>query len=77
MGLQGCYEDLLMEHQVDLVLAGHYHSYLRSSKIYQDKRVEDDQKGIYHFTVGSAGASVDFAPLYVLMRCGAPRILLL
>ena len=29
------------------------HSYLRSSRIYKDKR---DEQGLYHFTIGSAGA---------------------
>jgi hypothetical protein len=45
-----------------LVLAGHYHSYLRSSKIYKDNR--DDERGVYHFTIGSSGASLDDITLY-------------
>jgi acid phosphatase type 7 len=57
--LQQCYEDLFLSYGVDLVLAGHYHAYLRSSKINHDQRVADDEHGIYHFTIGSAGASVD------------------
>ena len=40
------------EYDVDLVLAGHYHSYLRSSRIKHDKR--DDAEGIYHYTIGWA-----------------------
>eukprot|EP00518_Triparma_eleuthera_P007053 CAMPEP_0182477476 /NCGR_PEP_ID=MMETSP1319-20130603/30926_1 /TAXON_ID=172717 /ORGANISM="Bolidomonas pacifica, Strain RCC208" /LENGTH=151 /DNA_ID=CAMNT_0024678711 /DNA_START=16 /DNA_END=467 /DNA_ORIENTATION=- len=59
--MQAEFEELLIAHDVDLVLAGHYHSYLRTSRIYKDK--VDDDKGIYHFTVGSAGASLDGAEL--------------
>ena len=59
--MQAEFEELLVSHDVDLVLAGHYHSYLRTSRIYKDKA--DDDKGIYHFTVGSAGASLDGAEL--------------
>ncbi|GMH99302.1 hypothetical protein TrLO_g8383 [Triparma laevis f. longispina] len=54
-------EELFVKHDVDLVLAGHYHSYLRSKRIYQDKADEDN--GIYHFTIGSAGAALDDAGL--------------
>lgn len=60
--LQRLLEDLLVQHDVDLVLAGHYHSYLRSSRIYKDKT--DNERGIYHFTIGSAGAGPDKAGLY-------------
>ena len=63
VGLQGCWEEAFVGAGVDLVITGHYHSYLRSMKIYKD--VTDEDKGIYHFTIGSAGASVDVAPLYV------------
>merc|ERR1712228_543112 len=60
--LQYLLEDLLVLHEVDLVLAGHYHSYLRSKRIYKDKA--NDDVGIYHFTIGSAGYSPDGAGLY-------------
>jgi hypothetical protein len=60
VGFQAEFEELLMQYDVDLVLAGHYHSYLRSKRIYKDKA---DEKGIYHYTVGSAGASLDGASL--------------
>lgn len=60
--LQVLFEDLLVQYDVDLVLAGHYHSYLRSCRIYQDKC--NDEKGIYHFTIGSAGGSADSVGLY-------------
>ena len=62
VGIQAEFEDLLVENYVDLVLAGHYHSYLRSSRIYKDQR--DDEKGVYHFTIGSSGASLDDITLY-------------
>merc|ERR1712232_1271382 len=61
-GIQQEFEELLVQYDVDLVLAGHYHSYLRSKRIYKDKT--DDEKGIYHFTIGSAGYTVDNAGLY-------------
>jgi hypothetical protein len=64
---------------VDLVLAGHYHSYLRTSRIYKDKK--DPVNGIYHMTVGSAGASLDVADLiekdwteYFSMNFGVARV---
>lgn len=62
LGIAACYEDLLIEYKVDLVLAGHYHSYLRSSKIYHN--MKNETNGIYHYTIGSAGASLDSAALY-------------
>jgi hypothetical protein len=61
-GLQREFEELLVRHDVDLVLAGHYHSYLRSKRIFLDRA--DDQFGIYHFTVGSAGFPLDGVGLY-------------
>jgi len=56
------FEDLLVHYDVDLVLAGHYHSYIRSNRIYKDRA--DNERGIYHFTIGSAGASLDTVGLY-------------
>lgn len=61
LGIARCYEDLLVEYEVDMVLAGHYHSYLRSSKLYHNQK---NESGIYHYTIGSAGASLDSAALY-------------
>ncbi|GMH91830.1 hypothetical protein TrST_g2655 [Triparma strigata] len=60
--LQIEFEDLIVKYDVDIVLAGHYHSYLRSKRIYKDSA--NDEKGIYHFTIGSAGAALDGADLY-------------
>merc|ERR1712039_1132940 len=62
VNFQRLFEDLLVQHDVDLVLAGHYHSYLRSKRIYKNRANED--VGIYHFTVGSAGYSPDGAGLF-------------
>jgi len=61
VAFQAAFEDVLVEYNVDLVLAGHYHSYLRSKRIYKDKA---DERGIYHFTIGSAGFSLDGASLW-------------
>jgi len=61
--MQANFEELLVQYDVDLVLAGHYHSYLRTKRIYKDKA--DDTKGIYHFTIGCAGFwMIDAAGLY-------------
>ena len=47
-------EHLLKEYGVDLVLAGHYHTYLRTcSGLYKSKC---NNRGPIHITVGSAGA---------------------
>jgi len=54
-------EPLLLDHQVDLVLAGHYHSYLRSSRIANDTAQPASSSAPYHFTIGSAGALLDSA----------------
>jgi len=55
-------EDLLLQYKVDLVLAGHYHAYLRTCDgLYRSKC---DQGGPTHITVGSAGAILDKALLY-------------
>merc|ERR1712113_566200 len=54
VNFQRLFEDLLVRYDVDLVLAGHYHSYLRSKRIYKDRA--DEEHGVYHFTIGSAGA---------------------
>jgi hypothetical protein len=53
-------EALLLAHRVDLVLAGHYHSYMRTTRIANDSAVHQ-QPGIYHFTIGSAGGILDTA----------------
>jgi len=62
VGFQRQFEDLLIQYDVDLVLAGHYHSYLRSKRIYKDR--SDEDRGVYHFTIGSAGCIHDSVGLY-------------
>jgi hypothetical protein len=55
-------EDVLQEYKVDLVLAGHYHSYLRTCDgLYRSKC---NNGGPMHICVGSAGAHLDMALLY-------------
>ena len=53
-------EPLFHEHQVDIVIAGHYHSYERSCRVYQEHCVDD---GTVHVTVGAAGFFLDSAKL--------------
>jgi hypothetical protein len=55
-------EPLLLQHSVDLVLAGHYHSYMRTTRIINDTVADPgsgSNPGIFHFTIGSAGATLD------------------
>lgn len=59
--IRGHLEPLLLEHSVDLVLAGHYHSYMRTSRIANDTVSTPGTPGIYHFTIGSAGGILDNA----------------
>lgn len=62
VGMRYEIEDLLKEFQVDLVLAGHYHSYLRTCDgLYHSKC---HNGGPMHICVGSAGAMLDSAMLY-------------
>jgi len=62
VGMRYEIEELLHEYKVDLVLAGHYHSYLRTCDgLYQSKC---ENGGPTHICVGSAGASFDSTALY-------------
>eukprot|EP00002_Diphylleia_rotans_P000513 TRINITY_DN1026_c0_g1_i1.p1 TRINITY_DN1026_c0_g1~~TRINITY_DN1026_c0_g1_i1.p1 ORF type:complete len:583 (-),score=112.84 TRINITY_DN1026_c0_g1_i1:288-2036(-) len=56
--MQIALEDLFVNHGVDLLLYGHYHSYERTCRVYRNKC---DPKGLIHITVGSAGAGLDTA----------------
>ena len=48
------FEDLLIQYKVDLLLAGHFHSYFRSCQgLYQSKC---NNGGLTHIVVGTAGA---------------------
>lgn len=56
-GLQNEIEDLLLEHKVDLVLSGHYHSYFRSCDGLYLHACENG--GPTYVTVGTGGAPLD------------------
>lgn len=62
LGLRAIMEPLLVEQGVDVVLAGHYHSFMRTCAARNGTCV--DAGGIVHYTTGAAGASLDEAPLY-------------
>jgi len=69
IGLRYELEDLLYQYQVDLVLAGHYHAYLRSCDgLYRGICNTEKQGGTYsgpvHITVGTAGAPIDSSSVY-------------
>ena len=51
-------EPLFREHGVDLVIQGHYHSYERTCRVYQERCVND---GTMYVTVGAAGFDLDGA----------------
>lgn len=56
-GMQDEIEDLLYTYQVDVVLSGHYHSYLRTCDgLYLHKC---DNGGPLYFTVGTGGAPLN------------------
>ena len=58
LGMQFEFEDLLLDHQVDLVLTGHYHAYFRSCDgLYRS--ICGHHGAPTHITVGSAGANLD------------------
>ena len=62
IGMRYEFEDVLYDYKVDLYLAGHYHSYLRTCDgLYRSKC---DNGGPMHITVGSAGAALDTPGLY-------------
>ena len=55
-------ERLLYDYQVDVVFAGHYHSYFRTCDgLFRSKC---DNGGPTHLTIGTAGASLEVAPFY-------------
>lgn len=61
-GLRGILEPLLLQHNVDVVIAGHYHSFQRSCSMANLTCVQSG--GIVHYTTGAAGASLDAVSLY-------------
>jgi hypothetical protein len=61
-GLRAILEPTLLKYRVDAVLAGHYHSFLRTCAVANGTCVKTG--GVVHYTTGAAGASLDHAPLY-------------
>ena len=63
-------EPLLLDAEVDLFVAGHYHSYTRTCAMRNFTCVQDDfnTRGIYHVTAGNAGANLD-SPVCLLCVC--------
>lgn len=67
INLKANLEPLFLQSHVNLVLAGHYHSYLRTCAVSNFTCVGGDNdvsEGIVHITVGCAGASLDSVALY-------------
>lgn len=60
--MQIAFEDLLVKYKVDVALYGHYHSYERTCPVY--KNICDEENGLVHITVGSAGAWLDLVNHY-------------
>ena len=56
------FEDLLYDYDVDLFLAGHYHSYFRTCDGLYRSRCHSE--GPMHITVGTAGANLEMTGLY-------------
>ncbi|KAL7580854.1 hypothetical protein ACA910_001127 [Epithemia clementina (nom. ined.)] len=69
IGMRYEIEDLLFDYQVDLILSGHYHAYLRTCDgLFRNKCHDTKDGSSYggptHITVGTAGAWLDDAALY-------------
>ena len=62
LGIRQSLEDLLYQYKVDVAMWGHYHSYQRTCPVYKG---ECNENGTVHIVVGTAGASLDNANLYV------------
>ncbi|KAG2432271.1 hypothetical protein HXX76_009189 [Chlamydomonas incerta] len=60
--LRDTYEDLYMQHQVDLTLQGHHHTYQRTCALYrgacQPPRADGSQSAPVHLITGHAGAGL-------------------
>lgn len=67
-GIAANLEPLLLDAGVDMVLAGHYHSFVATYPVGAGGTV-DPERGIRHITVGSAGAGLDSVPLYDVEWC--------
>ena len=60
-GLRAILEPLLLKHSVDVIIAGHYHSFLRTCQVADGVCAPGAP---VHYTTGAAGQSLDNAPLY-------------
>lgn len=60
-GLRTILEPLLLAYHVDVVMAGHYHSFMRTCAVANNVCVKGSP---VHYTTGAAGASLDQAALY-------------
>lgn len=69
-------EQELADHHVDIVFAGHYHSYERTCPVFGDRCIESPSgkaMAPVHLMVGSGGYKVDDAGFYLsLARTGLP-----
>ena len=63
-GLRKIMEPLLLQFGVDVVLAGHYHSFQRTCRVANLTCVGEGQAGVVHYTTGAAGAGLDSVSLY-------------
>eukprot|EP01083_Nonionella_stella_P115007 340546_1 len=65
-------EPMFYEYDVDVVLAGHFHSYERTCEVYNYSCIGRDNGGIVHLTMGAAGWELDNAKYsvdpYVVFR---------
>ena len=53
--LRDSLESLFNQYNVDLVLSGHVHSYARTCNVYNEKCVDNLDKGTTHVTMGCGG----------------------
>jgi hypothetical protein len=63
-GLRKIMEPLLLSAGVDVVVAGHYHSFQRTCRVANLTCVAEGQPGVVHYTTGAAGAGLDEVNLY-------------
>ena len=67
IGMRYEIENLLFDYQVDLVVSGHYHAYLRTCDGLFRSHCHDtthEYGGPTHITVGTAGGRLDDVDLY-------------
>eukprot|EP01084_Bolivina_argentea_P038028 70317_1 len=60
-GLLHLLEPTLFKYNVDLLLAGHFHSYERTCALYNYTCIGRENGGITHMTIGTAGTTLDNA----------------